>query len=189
MPELALNHVERDSLACHFDGVCVAELVRCEPPAHPRLCSEASQLRARAGLWPRPPASWALDDAERRSDRQLEPHGDPRREVLPTPVVDPNLAPPATLPTAHEQRTRARVEVALVKIERLLDPQPGAPEHYDQPANPRAARVVPRGAHDRHDLLNPRRIRWIAHPLVPRGPPSVELVERRRNAADQPRRT
>ncbi len=67
--------------------------------------------------------------------------------MLPSPVVHPDLATPAALAAADEQRTGAWVQVALMKIERLLNPQPGAPEHDDQPADPGAAQTVPGDAH------------------------------------------
>jgi hypothetical protein len=56
--------------------------------------------------------------------------------VLPAPVVHSHLAAAVTLATADQQRAAARVEVALVEVERLLDPQPGAPEHDNQRAHP-----------------------------------------------------
>lgn len=41
MAELALDHVQRHTLAGHLDRVSVAELVRSEAPAHTRVGGEA----------------------------------------------------------------------------------------------------------------------------------------------------
>ena len=43
-PQLALADVERDALVREFDGVGVAQLVRCEPPPHAGLGGDASEL-------------------------------------------------------------------------------------------------------------------------------------------------
>jgi hypothetical protein len=74
-----------------------------------------------------------------------------------------------------EQRAAAGIEVALVQVERFLDPQPGTPQHHDQPADPIATDTVSGLAHDRDDLLDPRRIGRVAHPLVPRRTAQMEL--------------
>jgi hypothetical protein len=63
--------------------------------------------------------------------------------MFPAPVVHPDLAATA-LAAAHQERAAARFEVALVEVERLLDPDPGAPENYDEsrmrsPATPSPA--------------------------------------------------
>ena len=71
--ELPLDHIQRNALAGHLDGVGVAQLVRREPTSHPRLGGEPAQLRARARLRPGPPAGRAVDDAEQRTRWQLKP--------------------------------------------------------------------------------------------------------------------
>jgi hypothetical protein len=98
-------------------------VVRSEPAPDAGLRSEPAQLRARTSLRPRPPAGRSLDDAEQRTEWQLEPPGDPRAEVLPAPVVHTHLAPPVALAAADEQRAATRIEVAFVELERLLDPE------------------------------------------------------------------
>jgi hypothetical protein len=50
-----------------------------------------------------------------------------------------------------------------------------APEHDDQTADPTAAQAAPGGAHDSDDLLNAWRVGRVAHALVPRRTPAVEL--------------
>ncbi len=46
MPELALDDVQRDALAGELDGVCVAQLVRCETSADARLGGVPAKLAA-----------------------------------------------------------------------------------------------------------------------------------------------
>ena len=135
--ELALDDVERHALAGELDRVGVAQLVRREPAPHARLGGEPAELDAHAGARPRPPARGAVDDAEQRPDRQLNAGGEPGLQLLPAPGVHADLAAPAALAVAHQQRPAPRVEVALAERERLLDAQPAAPEHDDQRPQPK----------------------------------------------------
>src|SRR5688572_17757504 len=86
---------------------------------HAGLAGDAAQLSAGGGGRPRPPARGAVDDAEQRSDRELDPRFEPGRELLPGPVVDADLAAPAALAAPYQQRSAARVEVGLGERERL----------------------------------------------------------------------
>src|SRR5829696_8590328 len=131
----------------------VAELVRREASPHAGLAGDASQLGARGGRRPRAPARGAVDHAEQRSDRQLYPRVQPGRELLPRPVVHPDLAAAAALAAPHEQRTATRIQVGLDERERLVDPQARPPQHDDQAAQPAAVHAVAGAAHDRDDLL------------------------------------
>jgi hypothetical protein len=94
--------------------------------------------------------------------------------AAPTPSR-PDLAAPATLAAPHQQRTAPRIEVGLGERERLTDPQPSAPQHNDQAAQPATVDTVTGVAHHADDLIDRRRIRRVAHPLVARRPPGVEL--------------
>jgi hypothetical protein len=163
------------TLAGHLDGVRVAELVRREAPTHPGLAGDAAQFRAGGAGCPRPSACRTVDDAEQRSDRQLDPGLEPWFELLPRPVVHPDLAAAATLAAPHQQRTAARIEVGLGERERLADPQPSAPQHDDQAAQPAAVDPVAGVAHHGDDLFDRRRIGGVAHPLVARRAAGVEL--------------
>jgi hypothetical protein len=107
---------------------------------------------------------------KQRTCRQLGPLRGPGAVVFPAPVVHPDLATTAALAAAHEERTAARFEVALVEVERLLDPEPGAPENNDQ--SPDALAGDP---HDGDDLLDPGQVGRIAPPLVGGRAPQVEL--------------
>jgi hypothetical protein len=104
--------------------------------------------------------------------------------VLPAPVVHADLASASALALANKQRATARVEVAFVQVERLLDPQPGAPQDDNQRADPPAADTLTGSAHHSDDLLHSRRIGRVSHPLVPRRATEMELRERRRANAD-----
>src|SRR3954463_7113305 len=95
-----------------------------EPAA--RKSPDAAQLRAGGAGCPRPSACRTVDDAEQRSDRQLDPRLEPWFELLPRPVVHPDLAAPAALAAPHQQRTAPRIEVGLGERERLTDAQAGA---------------------------------------------------------------
>lgn len=46
VPELALDHDERDALVRHLDRVRVPQLVRREPPAYTRCCRGVVELFA-----------------------------------------------------------------------------------------------------------------------------------------------
>ena len=63
-------------------------------------------------------------------------HPEPGLKLLPCPVVHPDLAAAAALAAAHEQRSAPPIQVGFPERERLVNPQAGAPEHYDQPAQP-----------------------------------------------------
>src|SRR5829696_4608386 len=77
------------------------KLVRRTPP-HAGLARHVPQLGARGGGRPCPPAGRAVDDAEQRSDRQLDARLEPRRELFPGLVVHADLAAPAALAAADE---------------------------------------------------------------------------------------
>src|SRR5918995_2160059 len=106
VPELALDDDQRHALARHLDGMRVAELVRRKAPTHPGLAGDAAQFRAGGAGRPRPSTCRTVDDAEQRSDRQLDPGLEPWFELLPGPVVHPHLAAAAALaaPTSSDPR-------------------------------------------------------------------------------------
>jgi hypothetical protein len=87
-------------------------------------------------------------------NRQLGACAEPWPQLLPAPLVHPDFAAPVALAAANEQRPAARVEVVLGERERLLDAQPGAPEHDDHRAQPPPVAVVAGVAHDGDDLVN-----------------------------------
>jgi hypothetical protein len=84
--ELALDDDQRHALARHLDGMGVPELVRREASPHSCLAGDASELRARGGGGPRPSARGAVDNAEQRSDWELDARLEPGRELLLMPT-------------------------------------------------------------------------------------------------------
>jgi len=110
----------------------------------------------------------AIDDAEQRPDRQIDACGQPRAQVLPAPLVHPDLAAAAALPAADQDRSAPRVEVVVGERERLLDAQSGAPKHDDRRAQPPPVPVLGGVAHDGDDLIDGRRVSRVAHALVAR---------------------
>jgi hypothetical protein len=142
MLELALNDDQRHALARHLDRVRVPELVRREAPPHAR--PPARRVAAPSGRR-RPPMgarAWRRYDAEQRSDRRLDPRLEPGLKLLPGPVVHADLAAAAALAAPDKQRPAPRIQVGLGERERLVDAQPGAPQHDDQAAQPAAVDAV-----------------------------------------------
>jgi hypothetical protein len=174
VPELALDDDQRHAFAGHLDGVRVAQLVRREAPPHARVPGDAAQLCAGRAR-PRPPAGGAVYDAEQRPDRQLDARLEPRCELVPGPVVHPHLATAAPLAAAHEQRPRARIQIGLGERKRLVNAQPGSPQHDDQAAQPATVDAIAGAAHHRNDLLDRGRIGRVAQTLVARRPTGVKL--------------
>src|SRR3954469_22434194 len=108
--ELALNDHERDALVRELDRVCMAELVGSEAEPDASRRSGVAQLRASGRNRPAPAARRTANNAEERANRELQPGGQPRLQLLPGPVVHADLAAPAALATAHQHGTSARVE-------------------------------------------------------------------------------
>jgi hypothetical protein len=142
------------------------QLMRRKTPPQTGLDGKTTKLDPDPGARPGPATSGAVDDAEQRPDRQLGPVAEPGRQLLPAPGVHADLAPTATLALAHEQRPPPCIEVALAQRERLLDAEPGAPEHDDQRPQASAVAIVGSSAHHRDDFLDGRRVGGIELPLV-----------------------
>ncbi len=181
--KLPLNHHERDALTSHLDGVRVAQLVRRKAATHSGPGRDNSHLCAGGSRRPRPTTGSSMDDTEQRSDRQLPSELEPRRELIPRPVVHPDFASPAALAAAHQDRAAFTVEVALGWGERLADPHSRPPQHNHQPAQANAFRASPGRAHDGDDLLHAWRIGRITQALVPRRTPTVITRQSRRRPA------
>jgi hypothetical protein len=98
VPQLPLDHQERDTLAGHLDRVGVPELVRREPPTHARLGCRGAELNADPGRRSWPTACRAAQHTEQRPDRHGRADGEPGLEVLPRPAVHADLAPLPAFP-------------------------------------------------------------------------------------------
>jgi hypothetical protein len=123
--------------------------MRREAPPHARLRRRPAQVRARGRTGPRAASRGAVDHAEERPHRELEPDCVPLPQLLPGPLVHADLAPAAALAAADEQRAAATVEVCLAERESLVDSQPGSLEHDDQRPQAMAVCSLAGGAHPR----------------------------------------
>jgi hypothetical protein len=101
--ELALDDDQWHALAGHLDRVCVTQLVRSEASANAGSRRGAPELSACPACRPRAAAGASVDDAEQRTDGQHDPRGEPRLELLPPPVVHPDLAPSPCFAATDEQ--------------------------------------------------------------------------------------
>jgi hypothetical protein len=101
-------------------------------------------------------------------------------QLLPAPVVHPDLATSASLPAADEQRTAAAIKIGFAEGEGLVDAKAGSPQHDDQSAKPTTLDTVAGATHDRDDLLDSRRIGRIAPALVARRTTNPQAGHRRR---------
>jgi hypothetical protein len=124
--ELAMDDDQRDTFARHLDGVGVAELVRRESSPDAGERRGVAQLFGCGGLRPHAAAGRSGQDAEQRTDGQLDADGQPLLELLPGPVVHANFPAAAALTAADEDCAAAGVEVSLGERERFVDAQPGA---------------------------------------------------------------
>jgi hypothetical protein len=122
MSQLSLYDYQRDSFAGHFDRAGMPELMRRKPATNPGGLSSAPQLASHSsrGAWPA--AGRAPQYAEQCADGQGRAELEPGIEMLPRPAVHPNLAPPAALPGANQDRAALPVEIGLGQRERFADP-------------------------------------------------------------------
>ena len=82
-----------------------------------------------------------------------------------------------------KDRAAALVQIGLGQRQRLLNPQPGAPQHDDQRVETMAVASMRSLAHDRHDLIGRRRVGEVALALVARGYPDAAPWRGRRRTA------
>jgi hypothetical protein len=183
MPELALDHHERDTFVRHLDRVCVAQLVWREAASDARRGGCVMQLLACGRCFPASAGGRAVDHAQERSDRELASDLEPGVELLPCPAVHPDFAALAAFPVPNEHGAAATVQVALLEGERFTDAQPGTPQQDDQRAKPVSVGTVTDCAHDSDDLLDGRWIGRVLLALVAWWAPAVIAGHRRRRAA------
>src|SRR5215204_3019567 len=156
--KLALDHIQRHSLARHLHRVGVAEPVRREARPYPGIDRDAAELGPDRGRRPGLTCGRSLEHAEQRSHWQLHPMLDPGTKLLPAPLVHADFAASPALAAADKHRPSGGLQVSLGERRGLPDPKPGAPEHYDQLAQSDPGRSLTRLAHHRHDLLHPWRV-------------------------------
>ena len=81
-------------------NVEVGVMVRREPAPNTSSERVPAQLPAHGGRRPRPPTSRTIDHTEQRADRQLDPTGEPRSEMIaPRPGIHPDLPALVALPS------------------------------------------------------------------------------------------
>src|SRR5436305_8265918 len=114
------------------------------------------ELEPRGAGRPGTAAGPTVDHAKQRPDRKPHALSNPWLERRPRPGVHPDLAPAIVLAMPYQNRSAAPVEVGLGQRQRLPDPQPGGPQHYDQRVEAMAVASVPGLAHDRDDLIDRR---------------------------------
>jgi hypothetical protein len=90
-----------------------------------RRARERSVARTAAGDHGRPCVG-AVDDAQRRADRQRDSDAQPRVDLLPGPPVHADLASLSALAATNEDAAARPVKVTLGQRKRLADAQPGA---------------------------------------------------------------
>ena len=183
VPELALDHIERDTLARHLHRMRMAKLMGRKSPTDSSLAGKAAELGSSRWRRPWPPGRGPVDHAEQRTDRQPHPVLQPWSELLPSPIVHAHLAALSTLPVSDQHCSASGLMIRLGQHQRLADPQPCPPQHDDQTAEPQARRSASCLTHHRNDLLHPGRIRWIFASLIARWTTSVKARKRRRRAA------
>lgn len=84
--------------------------------------------------------------------------------------------------TPDQNRSTLLLQFGLGQRERLVDPQPGPPQHNDQPVDAIAVPDVGSVPHYRDDLIDHRRVSRVALALVPGRPTGVKVRQRRRRA-------
>ena len=75
-----------------------------------------------SSVGPMPSARGSGDDAEQRSDGQLEARVEPWPELLLAPCVHADFAAPSALAVTDQQRPAPLVEIGFSQGERFLDP-------------------------------------------------------------------
>jgi hypothetical protein len=82
MPELALDHDQRDSFAGHLDGVRVPQLVRREPSPNPGAEGRIVQLGADPGRSAWPPAARVTAMISSTVGDRVQSDHDPKKDVV-----------------------------------------------------------------------------------------------------------
>ena len=120
------------------------------------------------------------DDAEQRSDGELEARVEPWLELLPAPCVHADFAAPSAFAVADEQRPAPLVEVSFAERERFLDALTCPPEDHDEPSQALPVWAVAGCAHHGDNLLNLRRIGRVTMAFVAGRAPRMKPRHRRR---------
>jgi hypothetical protein len=101
--KLALNDVQRDTFSSHFDGMCMAELMWCEPTSDTGALRHSAQVLPSASTAPETAAAGLADQAQQWAHGEFAAEFQPSAELGPCPVVHANLAALAALSISHKQ--------------------------------------------------------------------------------------
>ena len=82
-----------------------------------------------------------------------------------------------------QNRSPPLLEIGLNQRQRLVDPQPGTPEHHNQPVQAIAVPGVAGVAHHRNDFIDTQRVSRVTLTLVTRRFAGVKRLHHRRRAA------
>jgi hypothetical protein len=104
VPELPLDHDERDTFMRHLNRMGMPQLMRRESPSAACSGSRVVKLLARGGGFPMTAGSRSVYHAQQRSGWELaaDPHA--RVELVPRPAIHADLAALASLAAANEDR-------------------------------------------------------------------------------------
>ena len=91
----------------------VPELVRGEAPPHASSGGSPAQIGSRGRVGPVPSARDSGDDAEQRSDWELEARVKPWLELLPAPRVHTDRATSVAFAVPDKQRSASLIEVGF----------------------------------------------------------------------------
>jgi hypothetical protein len=91
-------------------------------------CHKLRCVRSAPFAWHRGPA----DDAEQRSDRELETRVEQWLQLLPAPGVHADFSAASAFAVADEQRPSPVIEVGFAERKRFVDAQPRAPQDHNQ---------------------------------------------------------
>ena len=111
MPELALDHDERDPFVGHLDRVRMPELMRRESAPHAGDGGRARELLAGRGCLPMATCGRPMDHAQQRTNRQPGADLKPRVQLLPGPAVHSDFAAFAVFASADQDRAVLAVEI------------------------------------------------------------------------------
>jgi hypothetical protein len=149
MRVLPLNDRQRDPFVRHLDRARVSELMPRKPPAHSGLGRESTQLTAGGGRRPAATARRACEDAEQRTDGQLDLVFDPATELLPAQSSVPTILRLPPLPARTQDRPSPRVKIGLA------EPMSTRPDERN-PSTPQAATAAPRLLSREFDRYRPK---------------------------------
>jgi hypothetical protein len=115
-----------------------------EPAPDSCLEREMAQLDACSARLTTPGRGSDRRSRRTAADRQRHPLSEPRLDRRPCPGVHAGVAAAVVLAVPDQNRAATLITVGLGQRERLVDPQPGAPQHDDQGTQAMPVTITPR---------------------------------------------